>query len=164
MIAEEQIQLLDAAAVKLRHCVLQLSDEQLWWRPAEDQNSIANLILHVGGNMTQWIICGVGGEADRRDRESEFRARDGHAGSELMLVLERTLSRATETIRAVSDESMLDERVIQGFPVTGLGAIVHSVSHFVGHTHQIIQLTRLQLGTAYKFEWSPNSHDKNLPI
>ena len=73
----EQNGLLDAAMVKLSNCVRQLSDQQLWWRPAAGQNSVANLIIHVCGNMTQWIVCGVGGEQDKRDRESEFAATGG---------------------------------------------------------------------------------------
>ena len=163
-IIEEQVHLLDAAMVKLRNCLSQLSDDQLWWRPAAEQNSIANLILHVCGNMTQWIICGVGGAEDQRNRDSEFEATGGVGGSDLVEKLDETLGNVTEIVRAISEESLLAERMIQGFTVTGLGAIVHSVSHFVGHTHQIIQLTRLQLGTDYQFAWSPETRDDQLPI
>jgi len=160
----EQVHLLDAAMKKFRHCVFQLSDEQLWWRPGDGQNSIANLVLHVCGNMTQWIVCGVGGEEDDRDRESEFAADGGQIRGDLWAFLESTVEVVKQVIAAVPLEELLRERVIQGFPVSGLSALSHSVNHFVGHTHQVIQLTRFQLGDAYQFEWSPAVDDKSLPI
>jgi hypothetical protein len=57
---------------KIEHCVAQLDDEQIWWRPRPEispqMNSIANLMLHLSGNMRQWIIAGVGGSKDIRNR------------------------------------------------------------------------------------------------
>ncbi len=160
----EQVLLLEAAMKKLRHCVSQLSDDQLWWRPSDAQNSIANLILHVCGNMTQWIVCGVGGREDNRDRESEFTVEGGRTRDELREFLESNVEDVKQVIATVPLEELFRERVIQGFPVSGLNALSHSVTHFVGHTHQVIQLTRLQLGDAYQFEWSPAADDKSLPI
>src|SRR4029450_1506676 len=58
---------LDEGLAKIEHCVAQLSDEQLWWRPRPDMNSIANLMLHLAGNLRQWIISGIGGAPDVRD-------------------------------------------------------------------------------------------------
>lgn len=160
----EQNGLLDAAMVKLSNCIQQLSDQQLWWRPTADQNSVANLIIHVCGNMTQWIVCGVGGEQDKRDRESEFAATGGLGQSELIERLESVTGRVRQVIEDTPTGQLLAERTVQGFEVTGMGAIVHSVTHFVGHTHQIIQLTRLQLGHAYQFAWSPDAGESSLPI
>lgn len=163
-ILNEQTHLLDAAMVKFRHCVYQLSYDQLWWRPASGLNSIANLMLHVCGNMTQWIICGVGGSEDTRDRQAEFDAVDGRTRDELWSMLEQCVNDVRNVIHAAKPENLLTIRDVQGFDVTGLGAIVHSVTHFVGHTHQVIQLTRLQLGENYVFEWSPDGGHKTLPI
>ena len=160
----EQVHLLDAAMKKFRHCVFQLSDDQLWWRPGDGQNSIGNLVLHVCGNMTQWIVCGVGGKENHRDRESEFAADGDRTRDDLWAHLESTLEEVRQVIAAVSLKELFRERVIQGFPVSGLNALSHSVTHFVGHTHQVIQLTRLQLGDAYQFEWSPAAGEKSLPI
>lgn len=163
-IIHEQLHLLDAAITKWRHCTSQLSDEQLWWRPQPGHNSIANLMLHVSGNLRQWIICGVGGESDQRDRAAEFSATGGVSATELWAVLDETLDEVRAVLEAATNDSLLSLRTIQGFQVTGLGAIVHSVSHFVGHTHQTILLTRLQLGEAYRFEWSPDRSDEDVPI
>ena len=45
---------------KILHCLRQLNEEQVWWRPTPAQNSIANLMLHLEGNVRQWIVSGVG--------------------------------------------------------------------------------------------------------
>jgi uncharacterized damage-inducible protein DinB len=163
-VIDEQIHLLQAAVVKLQNCFQQLNPEQLWWRPASDQNSIGNLALHVCGNLNQWVVSGVGGEPDRRDRQAEFEACDGHSVESLLLLIDETIATVAQVLRSTTVESLLARRTIQGFEVTGLRAIIHSISHFVGHTHQIIQLTRLQLGSDYTFAWSPESQRDHLPI
>jgi actin-like ATPase involved in cell morphogenesis len=114
--------------------------------------------------MTQWILSGVGGELDNRDRESEFAATSGLTQSELLERLESVIGRVRQVIEDTPTDQLLANRTVQGFEVTGMGAIVHSVTHFVGHTHQIIQLTRLQLGDAYRFAWSPDAGKTSLPI
>jgi hypothetical protein len=63
---------LTSALGKIKHCLGQLSDEQVWWRPRPSLNSIGNLILHLCGNVRQWIVGGLGGAADSRDRPAEF--------------------------------------------------------------------------------------------
>lgn len=163
-IIEEQNGLLSAAMAKLSHCLGQVSDDHIWWRPASDLNSIANLVLHVCGNLTQWIISGVGGAEDLRQRSAEFSVTEGLTRSEVAEQLDSTIAKVREVMGEVSSTDLLTTREIQGFEVTGLGAIVHSVTHFVGHTHQIIQITRLCLGTKYEFEWSPDGRDDSLPI
>ncbi len=163
-VLDEQINLLRAAMKKFRHCVAQLSDEQLWWRAAPGQNSVGNLIQHVCGNLTQWITCGMGGASDNRDRDAEFAADGGKTSAELSALLDGTIETVSDVIRGLSAQDLLAKRTIQGFPVSGLGAVIHSVTHFVGHTHQVIQLTRLQLGERYRFEWSPGTTDTSLPI
>ena len=59
--------------VKIGGALAALSDEQVWWRPNEASNSAGNLLLHLAGNMRQWVVAGVGGEPDRRDRPRELR-------------------------------------------------------------------------------------------
>jgi hypothetical protein len=60
-------------------CLGRLSNEQIWARGVENENSIGNLVLHLCGNVQQWIASGVGGEADVRDRDAEFAAQGGVA-------------------------------------------------------------------------------------
>ncbi|MGI9517212.1 MAG: DUF1572 family protein [Pirellulaceae bacterium] len=156
--------LLDQSVVKIRNCLEQLSDQQIWWRHHPESNSAGNLVLHICGNLRQWAIAGVGGEPEKRDRDSEFAATGGQSGSQLLALTEQTVSEARQVFQMLKADDLLREYVIQGFAVTGLHAISHTTTHFVGHTHQIIFLTRMQLGADYRFAWSPGSDRKQLPI
>ncbi len=146
---------LSDANAKIRHCLRQLSDGQLWWREKDEMNSIANLILHLCGNVRQWVVSGVGGEADTRDRPQEFAERDGLTAAELLERLERVVVEAGETIKRASPEELLRRRMVQGFDVTGMQAIIDSVAHFRGHTQEIVHLTRIQLGDDYQYDFVP---------
>ena len=140
---------------KIEHCVNQLGDEQLWWRPNEEMNSIANLMLHLNGNLLQWIVAGVGGAADTRNRLREFGDRSNRPKADLLTQLKATVQQADEVLAKVSPAELLRTRRIQGFDETGLSAIMHTVPHFRGHTQEIIHMTREQLRGAYKFDFVP---------
>lgn len=163
----ESLHLLDAAMKKINHCLAQLTDEQVWWRPAHDANSIGNLLLHLSGNLRQWAVIPVSGEPDSRDRASEFARRDPISRDELLSRLGQTLADVKSRIQNLNEQQLLREQKIQGFATTTLGAISHTSSHFVGHTHQIILLTRLQLGESYQYEWTPEARkndSRDVPI
>lgn len=152
-------QLADAAK-KIKHCLDQLSDEQVWWRLRESQNSIGNLVLHLCGNVRQWIVSGVGGEADTRDRPKEFAQRGPIAKAELIARLDGTIAAADAVLEALGPSQLLDERRIQGFDTTALSAVFDSLGHFNGHTQEIIYITRSQLGDDYEFQWTPSSPEQ----
>ncbi|MGO9112443.1 MAG: DUF1572 family protein [Thermoguttaceae bacterium] len=140
---------------KIRHCLNQLTDEQVRWRQAESQNSIGNIILHLCGNVRQWIVSGIGGEPDLRDRPKEFSERRGLPKDELLRQLDEVVHQACATLSSTPVAELLVKRRVQGFDVTALAAIFDSVPHFVGHTHQIVYIARSLLGDAYQFEWTP---------
>src|SRR5215470_9171091 len=77
--------------VKIRAAVEALPAEALWWRANEESNSVGNLLLHLNGNVRQWILGGVGGAPNERDRAGEFGARSGGTAAELLAQLDRTL-------------------------------------------------------------------------
>lgn len=159
----EVCQLLDQALIKLRNCLSQLDDQQVWWRPDPALNSIGNLVLHMCGNLRQWST-GFFNRPDDRDRDQEFAAKDGHTAAELMQLAQQSVKNATQIIDSLTDQQLAGEFIIQGFQVSGLKATLHTATHFVGHAHQIILLTRLQLGSNYRFAWSPADSDADLPI
>ena len=163
-VIQEFQQLLTQSLHKLRHCLNQLSQDQIWWRPAPGLNSIGNLVLHLCGNLNQWAVSGITGARDERRRDAEFEADQSHSRAELLSLLEQGVQRAREVLETLSAANLLEPRTIQGFSVSVLGAIAHTVPHFVGHTHQIIYLTRLQLGEAYQFDWSPEAERRGVPI
>jgi len=148
---------------KIKHCLAQLSDEQVWWRPHGSMNSIANIVLHLCGNVRQWIISGVGGEPDIRDRPKEFSDRSSLPKAELIRRLDEIAAKADAVLAGLTDQELLKRRRIQGFDETALSAIFDSISHFRGHQQEIVYIARLQLGDAYRFEWVPASKEQGAP-
>lgn len=148
---------LDDALRKINHCVKQLTDDQLWWRPSESMNSVANLLLHLCGNLRQWIVSGVGGAADVRQRQKEFDDRSLTPKTELMQQIEETVAETKTALSENSAEELLRVRRIQGNDVTGIQAIFHAVAHFRGHTQEIVHMTRCQLGDSYEFDFVPTA-------
>jgi hypothetical protein len=140
---------------KIVHCLRQLSDEDVNWRPFAEANSIANIVTHLCGNVGQWIVSAVGGAPLDRDRPGEF-ARDLRATpAELIARLDETIRAADAAIAAVTPETILATRKVQGYDETVLSATFHAVTHFEGHTHQVVYITRLRLGDRYVFKWVP---------
>ncbi len=151
---------LDGCVDRIRHCLDQLSDEQVWWRPREGLNSLGNLVLHLTGNVRQWIVAGIGAATDIRNRPREFAESGPIPKEDIWRRLADVVEQANEVLLGVTAEQLLARRRIQGYDVTGLGAIFGSVPHFKGHTQEIICLSRLQLGDAYKFFWQPETPEQ----
>lgn len=145
---------------RIDHCLAQLSDDELWWRPQDRMNSVANLLLHVCGNLRQWIIAGVGGAEDLRIRQSEFDEQGPISRAELHARLVETLDECEIVLGLVTPEELVKERRIQGFPVTGIEAIVHSVNHLQGHVQEIVHMTRILRGTDYHFAFVPTTPEQ----
>jgi uncharacterized damage-inducible protein DinB len=146
---------LQSALGKIIHCLDQLADEDLQWRPHASHNSIQTIVLHLCGNVRQWIVSAVGGRPDTRDRPAEFAAREPIPKADLIDQLQRTVAEADAALAACKPASLLGRKRVQGFETTNLAAIFDSVGHFVGHTHQIVYITRLRLGDRYRFQWAP---------
>lgn len=136
---------------KIERCLEELTDEQIWWRPNEESNSIGNLILHLSGNARQWIISGLGSQPDTRIRDAEFEQRELIPRTELLNLLSSTLAEVETVLRALDPTTLLDSRKIQGNDVEILEAVFHVTEHFSMHTGQIILLTKLLTATDLHF-------------
>jgi uncharacterized damage-inducible protein DinB len=141
------------AAAKIRQnltqivrCVRLLSAEQVWHRASEHSNSIGNLLLHLAGNLRQWIVAGLGGEAFARDRPSEFAARGGIPVAELSAELEQAVDDALALLAQLDAAGLAAGYTIQGYDVSGVVATCHVVEHFSWHTGQIVYMTKLLTG------------------
>jgi hypothetical protein len=146
---------LDEGLHKIEHCLAQLDDQAVWWRPAPGMNSIANLMLHLSGNLRQWIVSGVGGAPDVRNRPQEFADRSGRPKAELLETLRAAVRDADGVIARLTAQRLVQPRRIQGFDANMLTAVFSSVAHFRGHTQEIIHITRSRLGEAYRFDFVP---------
>src|SRR5262245_6003635 len=131
---------------RLRTSVELLNEEQVWWRPNEASNSIGNLILHLNGNVRQWLISSFQRLEDHRDRPSEFRERRMISPSALWEKLGATITEASDVLGSLTEDDLLRTFEIQGYTVTGLHAVYQVVEHFGLHYGQIVYITKLVRG------------------
>lgn len=162
-VREEAIRRLRENKQKIEHCLEQFSEDQIWWRPQAAMNSAGNLVLHVCGNLRQWLVSGITDQPDHRDRPAEFADRKGLRRDGLMRHLSEVSEEVEQALKSISLEELLRLRRIQGFDVTGLGAIFDSLPHMSGHTQEIVHLARIQLGEQYQFAWQPSSPEEGAP-
>jgi uncharacterized damage-inducible protein DinB len=128
---------------KIEKCLAELTDEDVWWRGNEESNSIGNLLLHLSGNARQWIVSGLGGRDDHRQRQTEFDERALISKEELLASLRETLVEVDRVLAEFDSSQLMQPYRIQNLDVIALEAIFHAVEHFSMHTGQIILLTKL---------------------
>jgi uncharacterized damage-inducible protein DinB len=131
---------------RIQDCLARLTPEQIWTRNSENENAVGNLVLHLSGNIRQWIGSGIAGLPDHRLRDAEFDARGGKSSEELTELLKTRVGEAVSLIREVPGPRLTERITPQGHDVTVLEAIAHVVEHFAMHTGQIILLTKLHTG------------------
>lgn len=128
---------------QVEKCLNLLTGEQVWHRPNEVSNAVGNLVLHLNGNVRQWICAALGGEPFERDRPAEFARREPLPSEQIFADLRETVSRACQTIAQLTPEQLEHKVTIQGYEVTGLQAVFHVVEHFSLHTGQIVYATKM---------------------
>jgi hypothetical protein len=131
---------------RLRSCVESLTDEQVWWRPNEASNSTGNLLVHLDGNVRQWLVASFNRLDDQRTRAAEFSARDQIPAKALLERLRTTMQEADETLSQLTESDLVAEYEIQGYHVTGLAAVYQVVEHFGLHYGQIVYVTKMLRG------------------
>ena len=142
---------LGAAFSRITHCVNQLSEEQVWWRPPQGMNAIGNLLLHLAGNVKQMIADNLMGTPDTRNRPAEFATREATPKAELLSRLSDAVSLAKSAFIDATDERLAEVTRVNNFDLTGIQAVVRCVAHLRGHAQEIIHMTREQLGDAYQY-------------
>ncbi len=156
----ESHEAVDQELRRVGHCLGQLNDDEVWWQPAPEVNSIGTIICHLCGNLRQWFVHGIAGEPDVRDRQAEF-AETGHVSkAELLDQLTSVIEQVHAVLDNVDGDVLLGERRIQGFDMTGLSAIYSTVTHLEGHALQIAYITHLRLGESYTPFWKPETKDQ----
>jgi uncharacterized damage-inducible protein DinB len=131
---------------KLLHCLDNMSDEDVWWRPNERSNSVGNLVLHLCGNLKQWIVVSLGGGSFNRDRDAEFATRGPVARAELIANIRSAVDEVDEVLKRLPESRLLGHRTIQSYNTSALQAIYHVVEHFSYHLGQILYVYKLRTG------------------
>jgi len=145
---------------RIRECVGRLSEDEVWWRPNPAVNSAGNLLLHLRGNLSQWILEGLGGVPYERHRDQEFAEKGPLPRAELLAALERVVGECQRVIRGLSAEDLRRPRDIQGYRTDGVYTVQHVVEHMSYHTGQIVQITKELRGPEGGIEFYPQHRGK----
>jgi Protein of unknown function (DUF1572) len=127
---------------RLRSAVESLTDDQVWWRPNPACNSIGNLILHLNGNVGQWLVGSFNRLDDARNRPAEFGERRRIPTQELLSRLDATLQQGAAVLDRLTVDDLAKTYQIQGYTVSGLAAVYQVVEHFGLHYGQILYITK----------------------
>lgn len=142
--------MLDEYVPRIARCVSMLSPEQVWHRPGAHGNSVGNLLLHLEGNVRQWILSGIAGTEDHRDRDGEFAATadtERRDPGELIERLRATVAESVAVVERLGVDDWLGRKQYQNrYQETGVGAVLHVMEHFSGHAGQIYAYTKQTLG------------------
>ncbi|HCA78670.1 MAG TPA: hypothetical protein DEP53_02945 [Bacteroidetes bacterium] len=136
---------------RVQRCVNELSNEQIWWREHDSNNSVGNLVLHLAGNLNQFILSAFGGAPDTRDKEMEFSERTPVSREFLLKKLETTLRDSDKILSLFNPDRFSDKTVLQGRERTYLEVLAIVLEHFALHTGQIIYIAKLKTGKDLKF-------------
>ncbi len=131
---------------RIEVCTGKLTEDQIWFRRHENENAIGNLLLHLKGNIGQWILAPFGNRPPNRDRDGEFAARGGFTAPELTVRLRETVDAANALIAGLTTEQLTRTYEVQKYHVSGVEAVFHVVEHFSQHTGQIMYATKMLSG------------------
>ena len=134
---------------RLERALTALPDEDLWWRPHPEATSVGVLVRHLEGNVRQWILSGLGGAPDQRERTQEVVGQPTGTKEALATALRRTVEEALAVIEELDEAGLARRYDIQGFHTTALEAIYHVLEHFSWHIGQITWIVKMRAGPAH---------------
>jgi uncharacterized damage-inducible protein DinB len=162
-LVEQCIAQFDENTRRIHICCAPLTEEDIWKRPNNSSNSIGNLILHLCGNVSQYVLASLGRKPDTRNRDEEFEAVGGISKAELLVKLSKTMEAATQVMRTVSQAELERKRSVQGFEQTGVHILIHVTEHYSYHTGQIAfwvkELKNMDLGFYAGIDLSVKNED-----
>jgi hypothetical protein len=160
MFRQDALSCLNKYLPRIVQCLKLLSEEEIWWRPNDVSNAAGNIVLHLCGNIGQWVLSGLGGARDVRERDKEFSERGPIPRQALIELLKSTVEDAKRVIDTTPVSALLREFDIQGYHVTGATAVTRVYEHFSYHAGQVIYLTKLKRGEDLHFTRLPDYKPK----
>lgn len=143
LIEEVNFRLFEEGVPRIINCLSRLPEEKIWWRPNQHSNSIGNLVLHLCGNVRQWIISGAGEEKDVRRRSEEFDERGPVPREQLLSLLHALEPDVRRVLAGITPEDLITVKPVQVYEHTVLTMLVHVTEHFSYHTGQIAWITKM---------------------
>lgn len=147
---------------KINQSLSPLNETAIWWRPNPASNSMGNLVLHLCGNLTQYILSGLGGQEDHRERSKEFEAQGPIPTDVLLNKLNEVLSGVYSTIERVDKPEWLRVRPVQCYEESGISILIHVTEHLSYHTGQIVYYIKLKEGQDMQFYDNKKLEEKSL--
>ncbi len=127
---------------RIKKCFDEVDETDIWQSANDNSNSMGNLVLHLCGNISQYIISSLGEKPDTRERDKEFSAKNAFTKSELLKRLTETVYEATEIIKECDEAGLVKTYSVQGFDLSGIGIIIHVAEHYSYHAGQIAFWTK----------------------
>ena len=128
---------------QINACIDVLTDEQLWWRPNEQANAVANLVVHLSWSNRYYFEQVIGGREIGRNREAEFTARDGFPKPKLLETWRHSLGVVQEVLDGLQPDQMMEATDRTGKPTTYGQILLHVTHHNAAHMGQIVWITKL---------------------
>jgi len=145
LVRREAIRRLGEGQERIHACLIRLNDDLIWHRPNANVVSVGNLVLHLCGNVGQWINSTLGDRPDHRHRDEEFSFTGPMDKRELRERLDGVLASAHDVIGGLGAADLVRERKVQGYTESGVAILLHVVEHFSYHVGQITLHTKLML-------------------
>lgn len=137
LILEIRRRLIGECQERTLKCLDLLTEAEIWHRPNDKSNSVGNLVLHLCGNVRQWLFSTLGGQADVRQRQVEFDARESHDRASLKNEIVDLMYHADKLLSELRVEDVLQTYSVQGFEENGISILVHVTEHFSYHVGQM---------------------------
>ena len=127
---------------QINTCIDALDDEQLWWRPNNESNSVANLVIHLAGSNRYYFGHVIGGEEDHRNRDSEFAARGTRSKAELREIWGESVAHTTRVLESLDESRLMETTERTGKATTFLQILLHVSHHNAVHMGQIVYVAK----------------------
>jgi len=138
---------------QVRACLDALSDEQIWWRPNAQSNSVGNLVLHLCGSTRHFLGRAVGGTDYRRDRPAEFAEKGPIPRERLRAVFDETVAEADAVLAALAPSRLLEVTDRAGEPSTVLNLLLRTSHHWAVHVGQMVYTAKALRGGVFDELW-----------
>lgn len=143
---EFERRVMDESFNRIRKCLGMLCQDELWNRLSDDTMSVGNQVLHIHGNVSQYILQGIGGRNFQRKRNEEFKDHNDLDIETLLFLLNKLEVDMKSVLHQLTPDELLRVRPVQVFEESGLSILTHVMEHTSYHTGQITLLTKLMTG------------------